>query len=50
MDRNVIQKILIGLFISACIFIGIRTFDFGGFNENSSKTEINTTTETHETN
>ena len=42
MDRNVIQKILIGLFISACIFIGIRTFDFGGFNENSSKTEINT--------
>ena len=42
MDRNVIQKIFIGLFISACIFIGIRTFDFGGFNENSSKTEINT--------
>jgi cell division protease FtsH len=42
MDRNVIQKILIGLFISACIFIGIRTFDFGGFSENSSKTEINT--------
>jgi cell division protease FtsH len=42
MDRNVIQKILIGLFISACIFIGIRTFDFGGFNEDSSKTEINT--------
>ena len=42
MDRNVIQKILIGLFISACIFIGIRTFDFGGFNENPSKTEINT--------
>ena len=42
MDRNVIQKIFIGLFISACIFIGIRTLDFGGFNENSSKTEINT--------
>jgi cell division protease FtsH len=42
MDRNVIQKILIGLFISACIFIGIRTFDFGEFNENSSKTDITT--------
>ena len=42
MDRNIIQKILIGLFISACIFIGLRTFDVGGFNDNSSKTEINT--------
>ena len=42
MDRNVIQKILIGLFILACIFIGLRTFDVGAFNENSSKTEINT--------
>ena len=42
MDRNIIQKILIGLFISACIFIGLRTFDVGGFSDNSSKTEINT--------
>ena len=42
MDRNIIQKILIGLFISACIFIGLRTFDVGGFNDNSSKTEITT--------
>ena len=31
MDRNTIQKILIGLFISACIFIGIRVFNLAGF-------------------
>ena len=42
MDRNTIQRILIGLFISACIFIGLRTFDVVDFNESSSKTEINT--------
>jgi hypothetical protein len=24
MDRNTIQKILIGLFLSACIFIGLK--------------------------
>jgi cell division protease FtsH len=39
MDRNTIQKILIGLFLLACIFIGLRT-GFG-FNENSSKPEVN---------
>jgi hypothetical protein len=27
MDRNTIQKILIGLFLLACIFIGLRTFN-----------------------
>jgi cell division protease FtsH len=42
MNRNTVQKILIGLFISACIFIGFRTFNVEGFNENSAKTEINT--------
>ena len=42
MDRNILQKILIGLFISACIFIGLRTFDVGGFNDNSSKPELAT--------
>jgi cell division protease FtsH len=42
MDRNIIQKFFIGLFISACIFIGFRTFNVEGFNENSVKTEINT--------
>jgi len=41
MDRNTIQKILIGLFISACLFIGLKTFDVAGFNDSSPKTEIN---------
>ena len=44
MNRNTIQKILIGLFISACIFIGVRTFNVtGGVETNlTTKTEINT--------
>ncbi len=43
MDRNTIQKILIGLFLLACIFIGLRTFNVPGvgFAENQSKPEIN---------
>jgi cell division protease FtsH len=39
MDRNTIQKILIGLFFSACIFIGLRIFNVIGFNENTTKSE-----------
>ena len=31
MDRNTIQKILIGLFLSACIFIGFKIYTV--FNE-----------------
>jgi cell division protease FtsH len=42
MDRNTIQKLLIGLFISACLFIGLRTFNIAGFNDNPSQAEINT--------
>jgi cell division protease FtsH len=42
MDRNTIQKILIGLFLLACIFIGLRTFNVIGFNENPSKPEVST--------
>jgi cell division protease FtsH len=42
MDRNTIQKILIGLFLSACIFIGLRTFNVVGFNENPGKAEVAT--------
>ena len=42
MDRNTIQKILIGLFLSACIFIGLRTFNVIGFNENAPKPEVAT--------
>jgi cell division protease FtsH len=30
MDRNTIQKILIGLFLAACIFLGFRTFNVMG--------------------
>ena len=42
MDRNTIQKILIGLFLIACIFIGLKTFNLVGLNENTSKTEVST--------
>jgi len=42
MDRNTIQKILIGLFLSACIFIGLRTFNVIGFNDNTPKPEVAT--------
>lgn len=45
MNRNTLQKILIGLFILACIFIGLRTFnvnDFGFGNESQSSSELNT--------
>ena len=31
MDRNTIQKILIGLFLIACIFIGLKTFNVADF-------------------
>jgi cell division protease FtsH len=43
MDRNTIQKVLIGLFLIACIFIGLRTFNVAdfGFAENQSGSEIN---------
>jgi cell division protease FtsH len=41
MDRNAIQKILIGLFFLACIFIGIRTFNNTEFGENTTKPELN---------
>nr|YP_004376591.1 cell division protein FtsH-like protein [Fistulifera solaris]BAK18957.1 cell division protein FtsH-like protein [Fistulifera solaris] len=42
MDRNTIQKILIGLFLTACIFIGLRTFNVAdfGFKDNQSGNEI----------
>lgn len=44
MDRNTIQKILIGLFISACIFIGLRVSDVTGMIDNSNmpKQELST--------
>ena len=42
MDRNTIQKILIGLFFVACSFIGFRVFSNNGFTDTSSKPEVNT--------
>jgi cell division protease FtsH len=42
MNRDTIQKILIGLFFLACIFIGLKTFNVAGLNETSSKPELNT--------
>jgi len=42
MDRNTVQKVLIGLFLSACIFIGLRTFNVIGFNDNPTKSEVTT--------
>ena len=42
MDRNTIQKILIGLFLLACIFVGLKTFNVGGFDENQAKPEVST--------
>lgn len=42
MDRNTIQKILIGLFISACIFIGFRIFNIISFTNNLATTDVGT--------
>jgi cell division protease FtsH len=41
MDRNTIQKFLAGLFLLACVFIGLKTFNVGGLDENNpSKSEV----------
>lgn len=42
MNRNTIQKILIGLFFLACVFIGLKTFNVIGSNDSPSKPELNT--------
>ena len=42
MDRNTIQKILIGLLLLGCIFIGLRAVNVIGFDANQSKPEVNT--------
>ena len=44
MDRNLIQKILLGLFLVACIIIGVKKadlIDFGGPQTAGNKPEIN---------
>jgi cell division protease FtsH len=39
MNRDTIQKILIGLFVTACLFIGLQVFDLETVIDNSPKTE-----------
>jgi len=39
MNRDTIQKILIGLFVTACLFIGLQVFDLETALDNSTKTE-----------
>ena len=41
MDRNTIQKILIGFLLVGCVFLGFRTVNVVGFDENQSKPEVN---------
>jgi hypothetical protein len=44
MDRNLIQKLLLGLFLVACIIIGIKKANFGEFGTpqvSTNKPEIN---------
>jgi cell division protease FtsH len=43
MNRDTFQKILIGLFVTACIFIGIQVFDVETILGNSPKTEVTAT-------
>ena len=43
MNRDTLQKILIGLFVTACIFIGIQVFDVETILDNSPKTEVTAT-------
>ena len=40
MERNIIQKILIGFFLLICIFLGLRTFNGTEFPENQSSSEV----------
>ena len=43
MDRNIIQKVLIGLFLVACLFIGLRTFNVLGVDEGQQvRQDVNT--------
>nr|YP_009687923.1 cell division protein [Haslea nusantara]QDX17458.1 cell division protein [Haslea nusantara] len=42
MNRNTIQKVLIGLFFLTCVFIGLKTFNVIGITDGSTKSEVNT--------
>ena len=47
MDRNLLQKIFIGLFISAGIFIGLRTFNIVDFKSNETNSNISSSRMTY---
>lgn len=47
MDRNTIQKILIGLFVALCIFLGVRTFNFMGFGRSEGTTTVSSSRMTY---
>jgi len=40
MNRDTIQKILLGLFVTACIFMGVQIFDVETMVDNSSQTQV----------
>ena len=42
MERNTIQKILIGICLGTCLFLGLKTFNVIGFDNTQFKTEMNT--------
>ena len=43
MERNIIQKILIGICLGACLFLGLKTFNIIGFDNTQFKSEMNST-------
>jgi cell division protease FtsH len=47
MDRNTIQKILIGLFFAACIFLGFRTFNVMGLGQSEGTTSVSSSRMTY---
>jgi cell division protease FtsH len=47
MDRNTIQKILIGLFFAACIFLGFRTFNVMGLGKSEGTTNVSSSRMTY---
>jgi cell division protease FtsH len=40
MDRNTLQKVLIGLFLAACLFIGLRAYSIGNIAVNGPTVEV----------
>ena len=40
MNRDTIQKILLGLFVTACIFLGVQVFDVETMVDSSSQTQV----------